>query len=728
MHSTLPEPEMNTPLSPLNLDSLNSQQREAILHAEGSLLILAGAGTGKTRVLTTRLANLIMGHHVPPANILSVTFTNKAAHEMRHRVEQLVNFPTSGLWIGTFHALCVRMLRTHAERVDRTSGFTILDMDDQQRIIKQLLEAENIDIKKYPPRMILSIISRWKDKVLTPEKVAAHEAGSPAAHIYPLYQQRLKILNAFDFGDLIMQVLHLFAVAPEVLEHYQNQFQHILVDEYQDTNTAQYLWLKALAQTHHNICCVGDEDQSIYGWRGAQISNILRFEKDFPGAKVIRLEQNYRSTGHILGAASGLIAKNKERLGKELWTEYGEGEKVHLKNVWDSEEEARFICDEIESIQRKGQDLKDTAVLVRAAYQTREFEERFLTAGIPYKVVGGARFYERQEIRDAIAYLRIITKPSDGMAFERIVNVPRRGIGGATLQIIHATARQANWSLPEAALQLIETDELKPGVRKKIRDFFTYIERMRVLATQMAPAEFAKVMLEESGYVAMWQNDKAPDAPGRLDNLKEFVTALEEFDTVEGFLDHVSLVAENLANASSDVVTVMTLHAAKGLEFPHVFLTGWEEGVFPNPRALDENGNTGLEEERRLAYVGITRAREKAFITYAVNRRIQGRWQSNPPSRFINELPVDHVESNGGLQRHTRRAQTFSHTPSHMPAFSGRSFARTSTGEFSVGDRVFHDKFGYGKVNAVEGDKLSVAFDHTGIKKVLASFVTKGNG
>lgn len=719
------EHDMNLPTNPLNLENLNEQQKEAILHASGPLLILAGAGTGKTRVLTTRLASLITQHRVPPANILAVTFTNKAAHEMRQRVEQMVQFTTSGLWIGTFHSLCVRILRTHAEKIERTSGFTILDTDDQTRIIKQLLEAENIDVKKYPPRLVLAIISRWKDKVLTPEKIASHEAGSPAAHIYPLYQERLKTLNALDFGDLIMQTLQLFASYPEVLDRYQQQFQWILVDEYQDTNTAQYLWLKALAQQHQNICCVGDEDQSIYGWRGAEISNILRFEKDFPGAKVIRLEQNYRSTGHILGAASGLIAKNQERLGKELWTEYGEGEKVQLKNVWDSEEEARFVSDEIEAVQRGGEKLSDTAVLVRAAYQTREFEERFLTAGIPYKVVGGARFYERQEIRDAIAYLRIITRPQDGLAFERIVNVPRRGIGGATLQVVHATARHAGWSLPEAALQLIDTDELKPNVRKKFREFFTFIERMRALVNDMAPAEFAKVVLEESGYVSMWQNDKSPDAPGRLDNLKEFVTALEEFETVEGFLDHVSLVAENLANASSDVVTVMTLHGAKGLEFPHIFLTGWEEGVFPNPRALDDNGSKGLEEERRLAYVGLTRARKRAFITYAVNRRIQGRWQSNPPSRFLAELPPEHIETHGGFQAPSRPQNRFGSFPQRMPSFAQKSFARTSSSGLCVGDRVFHEKFGYGKINAVEGDKLSVCFDHTDMKKVLASFVTK---
>ncbi|USO01917.1 MAG: UvrD-helicase domain-containing protein [Alphaproteobacteria bacterium] len=711
----------------LDLATLNPQQKEAILHVTGPLLVLAGAGTGKTRVLTTRLGNLITHQKVPPANILAVTFTNKASHEMRMRVEKMIAYPTSGLWIGTFHALCVRMLRIHAERVGRTAGFSILDTDDQQRLIKQLLEAENIDIKKYPPRLILSIISRWKDKALTAEKITQHEGGSPAAHVYPLYQARLKTLNAFDFGDLLMMALELFARYPDVLERYQAQFQYVLVDEYQDTNTAQYLWLKALAGSSHNICCVGDEDQSIYGWRGAEITNILRFEKDFPGAKVIRLEQNYRSTGHILGAASGLIAKNKERLGKELWTEYDAGAKVQLKNVWESEEEALYVADTIESIQRAGEHLSDTAVLVRAAYQTREFEERFLIAGIPYKVVGGARFYERQEIRDAIAYLRLIARPNDGMAFERIVNVPRRGIGGATLQVLHTTARHAHWSLPEAALQLIETDELKAGVRTKLRDFFGFIHRMRGVMREMAPAEFAKVMLEESGYVSMWQNDKSPDSPGRLDNLKELVTALEGFENIDGFLDHVSLVADNLANARTDVVTVMTLHAAKGLEFSHVFLTGWEEGVFPNPRALDDLGRAGLEEERRLAYVGLTRARRKAYITYAVNRRIQGRWQSNPPSRFITEIPPHHIETHGSLACNPR-STSYTHMPSRAPSFSQRRFVRSSESDYTVGERVFHDKFGYGHIKSVEDDKLSVFFDHTGLKKVLASFLTKAQG
>lgn len=696
------------------LHDLNAVQREAIEAIDGPVLVLAGAGTGKTRVLTTRVAHLIVHHHVPLQKILCVTFTNKAAHEMRERIESLVGIPVNGLWMGTFHALCVRILRVHAEIIGMSPDFTILDADDQIRLMKQLMSAEGVDEKNIAARGLVSVISRWKDRGLSPDAVRDRH-GDVAAQLYPLYEARLRTLNALDFGDLILKCLEIFRASPEVLQRYQQQFHYILVDEYQDTNTAQYLWLRALSAGHKNICCVGDEDQSIYGWRGAEITNILRFENDFPGAKIIRLEQNYRSTLHILGAASGLIQKNQDRLGKKLWTEGEGGEKVRLKSMWDSLDEARGVGDDIEDFQRHGTPLSQMAILVRASYLTREFEDRLLTLGVPYRVVGGARFYERQEIRDAIAYLRLICRPDDGLAFERIVNVPRRGIGESSVKTLHMAARAQGWSVVEAARRLVETDEIKPATRKAIQNFLTQIELWRGRMHDMAPADFVKMVLEESGYVSMWQNDKSADSTGRLENLKELVSAIAEFETIASFLDHVSLVAENSSQASQESVSIMTLHSAKGLEFDVVFLCGWEEGVFPNPRAMEENGNSGLEEERRLAYVGLTRARKRAIITTCVNRRIQGRWQSNLPSRFLGELPPQHIENERPMRQQG----------SHSYGFTNHARREPSQIMSMVGQKVFHIKFGYGKVMKVEGEKLDVNFEHTGVKKVLASFVEK---
>lgn len=696
------------------LHDLNAVQREAVETIDGPVLVLAGAGTGKTRVLTTRVAHLIVHHRVHLQNILCVTFTNKAAHEMRERIESLVGIPVNGLWMGTFHALCVRILRVHAEVIGLSPDFTILDADDQVRLMKQLMEAEGVDEKSVAARGLVAIVSRWKDRGLGPDSVK-DRAGDVAAQLYPLYEARLRTLNALDFGDLILKCLEVFRESPTILQRYQQQFRYILVDEYQDTNTAQYLWLRALSAGHKNICCVGDEDQSIYGWRGAEITNILRFENDFPGAKIIRLEQNYRSTLHILGAASGLIQKNQDRLGKKLWTEGGGGEKVMLKSMWDSLDEARGVGDDIEDYQRHGTPLSQMAILVRASYLTREFEDRLLTLGVPYRVVGGARFYERQEIRDAIAYLRLICRPDDGLAFERIVNVPRRGIGDTTLKTLHMAARSQGWSVVEAARRLVETDEVKPATRKAMQGFLTQVELWRARMNDMAPADFVKIVLEESGYVAMWQNDKSADSSGRLENLKELVSAIAGFETIASFLDHVSLVAENTTQAAQDSVSIMTLHSAKGLEFDLVFLCGWEEGVFPNPRAMDENGNAGLEEERRLAYVGLTRARKRAIITTCVNRRIQGRWQTNLPSRFIGELPPQHIDNQRPLRQQGRNSFSFQAAPQ-------REYLQIPN---IIGQKVFHTKFGYGKILKVEGEKLDVDFEHTGVKKVLASFVEK---
>jgi DNA helicase II / ATP-dependent DNA helicase PcrA len=720
---------------------LNDRQTEAVLAQDGPVLVLAGAGTGKTRVLTTRLAHLLMTGKARPGEIMAVTFTNKAAGEMRGRVSHLIGRPVEGWWLGTFHSLAARILRIHAEAAGLKPNFTIIDTDDQLRLIKQIIQAEGIDSQKWPARVILGIIERWKDRGLTPERVSAAEqaeiGGGRILGIYREYQQRLATLNACDFGDLLLHNIALFNKDAEILGRYQRQFRYILVDEYQDTNVAQYLWLRLLAQAHRNICVVGDDDQSIYGWRGAEVENILKFEHDFPGAKVIRLEQNYRSTPHILGAASGLIAQNAGRLGKTLWTDRGEGDKVRLKAAWDSKEEARNIGDEIEDLQRKKISLNDIAILVRAGFQTREFEERFITMGLRYRVIGGPRFYERQEIRDALAYLRLVNQPDDGLAFERIINVPKRGLGDATLKQINAAARALNVSLPEAARRIVETDELKPAPRRTLTQLVRDLERWRALVETTAHTELAQIVLEESGYTDMWRNDKSIEAPGRLDNLKELIPAMEEFDSLGGFLEHVSLVMENAAAGDGEMITIMTLHGAKGLEFDIVFLPGWEEGLFPSQRSLDENGMKGLEEERRLAYVGLTRAKKRAYISFAANRQIHGMWQNALPSRFIAELPKAHLEREENeifrpSERYVGQPSGWGRPPPRdnfrsrgdtLIDLRAEPVAQTGAGRYPSGARIFHQKFGYGKVLHSEGDKLEIAFEKAGVKKVMAGFV-----
>jgi DNA helicase-2/ATP-dependent DNA helicase PcrA len=703
--------------------------------------VLAGAGTGKTRVLTTRLAHLLVTRRAWPSQILAVTFTNKAAREMRDRVAALVGGPVEAWWVGTFHAIAARILRRHAELVGLKASFTILDTDDQLRLVKQLLEADDIDAKRWPARLVLGVIERWKDKGLAPEKLKPEDGGDVAGGrviaLYKAYQERLKSLNACDFGDLLLHNLTILQQRKDVLESYHRRFRYILVDEYQDTNTAQYHWLRLLAQGHRNICCVGDDDQSIYAWRGAEVGNILRFEQDFPGARVIRLEQNYRSTSHILGAASGLIAHNRGRLGKTLFTTADGGDPVKTRAVWDGEDEARWVGDEIEALQRAGTHLSEIAILVRASFQMREFEERLITLGVPYRVVGGPRFYERAEIRDAMAYLRVIAQPADDLAFDRIANVPRRGIGDATIQTLHRAARQMGVPLTEAAERLLETDELRPQVRTALGALMGDFRRWRGMMDTASAAELARAVIDESGYAAHWQADRTPDAAGRLENLKELVTAIEEFGTLGAFLEHVSLVMENTDRQGGDLVTLMTLHAAKGLEFAHVFLPGWEEGIFPNLRALEETGVAGLEEERRLAYVGLTRAKRRAYVSSAANRLVHGLWQSALPSRFLEELPQDHIEPEGEAGLEQRLAQ-------RMPAFAFQApraggFARRATTiegaayeveerprpavPFAVGARVFHQKFGYGTVRAADNDKLTIAFDVAGEKRVVDAFV-----
>ena len=751
-------PSQNSPQSTASApwrQGLNQAQAEAVTTLDGPLLVLSGAGTGKTRVLTSRLAELIASRTANPWNILAVTFTNKAAREMKMRVSQLVGPMAEQVMLGTFHAMAGQMLRRHAELVSLKSDFTILDSDDQLRLLKGVMEVEGIDIKRWPPRSILGVISRFKDRGLVPDRVSMADAGDIAGgkiiDLYKAYQARLIMINAVDFGDLLLHMLTIFTTHPDVLAHYHNRITHIMVDEYQDTNIAQYLWLRLLAQSCQNLCCVGDDDQSIYGWRGAEVGNILRFEKDYPDSKTIRLERNYRSTGHILNAASALIAHNETRLGKTLYTDDDEGEKLRLSGYWDGYEEARNVSSAIEGLMNDDHRLDQIAVLVRAGYQTREFEERFLAIGLPYRVVG-TRFYERAEIRDAIGYLRLIHQPSDDLAFERIINTPKRGLGTTSVQKLFAHARQTAKPLMAASLDLADSDELTRQAKRSLSDFCAHIARWRAQKDSLSPADFARMVLDESGYTEMWQKDKSPDAEGRLENLKELVSAMEAFDTLSGFLEHISLVMDNETPNEDGEVTLMTLHAAKGLEFDTVFLPGWEEGIFPSQRSLDENGGVGLEEERRLAYVGITRARKHLNISFVANRRIHGLWQSAIPSRFISELPADalhedmaqglsvgrvepvmqgqisdRVDKPGygpGWRRMARHQQLSGPSAPTTPRRDSDGFLPShGSAGFGAGDRVFHAKFGMGTVKAVDADKLEIAFDKAGTKKVVASFV-----
>jgi DNA helicase II / ATP-dependent DNA helicase PcrA len=834
------------------LAGLNPEQRLAVETLDGPVLVLAGAGTGKTRVLTVRIAHILATGRARPGEILAVTFTNKAAREMKARVGDIVGHVVEGMpWLGTFHSIGVKILRRHAELVGLKTDFTILDVDDQIRLIKQLLDAENIDEKRWPARVLAMLIDGWKNRGLTPEQVPSGEAAAFAngkgLKLYKAFQERLKILNAADFGDLLLENIRLFREQPEVLRQYQSRFRFILVDEYQDTNVAQYLWLRLLAQRTSaptasspgrreasspgdleqtnavlaerdgrdkpghdaqeaahpasparadrakNICCVGDDDQSIYGWRGAEVDNILRFEHDFPGAVVIRLERNYRSTGHILAAAAHLIAHNEGRLGKTLRTDDELGEKVSVTGAWDSEEEARAVGEEIEQLQHAGHRLDEIAILVRASFQMREFEDRFVTLGLPYRVIGGPRFYERAEIRDALAYLRVVNSPADDLAFERIVNVPKRGLGDATVQLLHDHARKRRVPLTEAARAMIETDALKPKPRGSLRGLLDSIDRWRGQREALPHTELTEIILDESGYTEMWQKDRSADAAGRLENLKELVRSMEEFENLQGFLEHISLVMDNDKAAEADAVNIMTLHSAKGLEFDTVFLPGWEEGVFPNQRTLDEAGRSGLEEERRLAHVGITRARRRAKIYFATNRRMHGLWQTNIPSRFLDELPEGNVEvteaqggpgfggygasrfdaatsfgssyntpgwqraqakrdrrgfdedaedyeaddssslspGGRGLPHEARSGEGGPRSSASKPrlplTIEGELVAKSTgtTSAFTLGDRVFHQKFGNGNVTAIDGNKLTIQFDKAGQKRVVDSFVER---
>jgi DNA helicase-2/ATP-dependent DNA helicase PcrA len=762
---TVPESAELTP-NPPYLAGLNAPQREAVLTTDGPVLVLAGAGTGKTAALTARLAHIIATRRAWPSQILAVTFTNKAAREMKERVSKISGGAIEGMpWLGTFHSIAARMLRSHAELVGLQSNFTILDTDDQLRVLKQLIAASNLDEKRWPARQLAALIDRWKNRGWTPAQIDAGEseafAAGRGAELYAAYQDRLRTLNACDFGDLLLHMLVIFRRHEDVLGQYRDRFLYILVDEYQDTNQSQYEWLKLLAEPRRNLCCVGDDDQSIYSWRGAEVANILRFEKDFPGAAIIRLEQNYRSTSHILAAADGLIANNAGRLGKTLWTDAGDGEKVKVVGVWDGPEEARRVGEELERHEANGKSLDDCAILVRAQFQTREFEERFIAIGLAYQIIGGFRFYERAEIRDAVAYLRLIAQPADDLAFERIVNQPKRGLGDKALARIHAHARAIQMPLLLAAAKLLDSDELTPQARRSLGRFVADVARWREMAATLPAPELARILLDESGYTAMLQADRSAESAGRLENLAELTRAMEEYETLGAFLEHVSLVMDNDENRQGERVTIMTVHAAKGLEFDTVYLPGWEDGVFPSQRAMDEGGLASLEEERRLAYVAITRARRKCTVLHAANRRIYGQWTSSLPSRFLAELPKAHVDEettmSGGESlwraQWSERTDPFAHlaaAQSNRASTRGPGWQRASSGgrfstdqprvieakasavslgnkgrdDLSLGQRVFHGKFGYGVIAAIEGNKLEIDFEHSGRKKVLDSFVS----
>ncbi|MDB5524183.1 MAG: hypothetical protein JWM58_1946 [Rhizobium sp.] len=777
------------------LEGLNPEQLRAVETLDGPVLVLAGAGTGKTRVLTTRIAHILETGRAFPSQILAVTFTNKAAREMRERIAHLAGEAVEGMpWLGTFHSIGVKFLRRHAELVSLRSDFTILDTDDVIRLIKQLIQAEGLDDKRWPARQFAQMIDNWKNKGLDPNQIAEGDArafgNGKGRELYTAYQNRLITLNACDFGDLLQHPIRILKNNPDILADYQGRFRYILVDEYQDTNTAQYMWLRLLAQRPRssnapnvpgtvNICCVGDDDQAIYGWRGADVDNILRFEKDFPGAAVIRLERNYRSTAHILGASGHLIAHNEGRLGKTLFTEKADmdDEKVQVHASWDSEEEARAIGEEIEQLQRNKHLLNDMAILVRASFQMREFEDRFVTLGLNYRVIGGPRFYERLEIRDAMAYFRLVAQPADDLAFERIINTPKRGLGDTTVRFLHDYARARDIPMLAAATDLVETEEMKPKARKALFDVVVNFQRWQKALPNVPHTELAEQILEESGYTDMWKADKTAEAPGRLENLKELVRSMEQFESLRGFLEHVSLVMDADKNENMDAVSIMTLHSAKGLEFNTVFLPGWEEGLFPHQRALDEGGRNGLEEERRLAYVGLTRAKHRLHIWFVSNRRIHGLWQSTIPSRFLDELPEAHVEvaeveqSYGGYGRNPYGQSRFDKQEPFSSGYSSPGWQRAqanktdatrnnwgnrsgvaverigygeagptgkviagelvakskidTASDFSIGDRVFHIKFGNGNVAGIEGNKLTIDFDRAGQKRVLDGFVER---
>ncbi len=646
------------------LKNLNNAQKEAVKHIDGPLLIVAGAGSGKTKVLTSRIANIIKEKKAFPNQILAVTFTNKAAKEMHIRVSNILGSSATNLsWLGTFHSICAKLLRKHASAVNLNSNFTIIDTDDQTRLIKNICKAENVDIKQLSPKYILAIIDRWKNKGFYPNEVIIDQKDiyeKIILPIYKIYQQKLIELNSCDFGDLILHAVKILEKNPDIREIYSKNFKYILVDEYQDTNFIQSKWLYLLSEKNNNICCVGDDDQSIYSWRGAEIKNFLEFDQVYKNTKVIRLEQNYRSTQNILSVASNLISNNQNRVGKTLNTTQEEGELVKLNCFQNGKDEAIGVSDEIEKMRNKFK-FNDIAILVRAIFQTREFEERFLKIGMPYRIIGGTKFYERAEIKDCVAYLRLIYQEKDDLAFERIINNPKRAIGESTLKLIHEFSKKNSLCLETSSRKMVESNLIKPKAKIGLMSFLDMMIKWRndLHSKKLNHVKLLQIILDESGYSAMLKNKKNLENESRLENIKELLSAMKEFDNLESFLEHVSLATSVDQDWEGEKINMMTMHAAKGLEFGAVFLPGWEEGLFPHQKSIEEKGQNGLEEERRLAYVGITRAKKRAIISFSMNRFYQGDWIDSMASRFIEELPENHIEKNSFFNENKDEVEDF---------------------------------------------------------------------
>ena len=721
------------------MQELNKEQKQAVETTEGALLVLSGAGTGKTKVITSRLASIIQNGLARPWECLAVTFTNKAAAEMKERLAALVgDEKAADVWLGTFHSIGLKILRRFANNIGYESNFSILGEDEQKKLLKQLMEAEALDVKKSNPDMVLSVIQSWKDKGFMPDEVlnSARDdfLGGAVLKMYHEYQNRLHSMNAMDFGDLLLLCLNLFKSCPDILSKYQNQFHYIMVDEYQDTNAVQYMWLRILAKGHNNLCCVGDDDQSIYSWRGAEINNILSFDKDFKDAKVIRLVQNYRSGSHILSAASALISNNHGRLGKELKVAEGRedtAKKIKVCGLWDWRQEADKAVNIIEDAHRSSVPYKDIAVLVRTGVQTREFEEAFISNSIPYQVIGGKKFYEREEIKDAVAYLRICVVPSDDMALERIINKPRRSIGATTVENIRSFAVKEGISMFAAAQKMVAEDykELKNAAKSSVKIFLQSVDKWKEVIKDNPPELALEMILEDSGYIDMWKSSKLPEAEGKLENLYELLGVIKEgFESIQAFLEHVALVSDTDDLSPLDKVNIMTLHSAKGLEFDTVILPGWEEGLFPHQRSLEESGEKGLEEERRLAYVGLTRAKNSLWITFAGSRRIYNEWQNNPPSRFLAEIPEDDID---GYDTKKEAEPDFSDVKVMWRGLNpfekkvSADIVKKGKNNLCVGQRVRHSLFGIGVIAKIDGDKLEILFENVGRKNILADFVDK---
>ncbi len=710
-----------------NQEELNEPQLLAIKHTEGPLLVLAGAGTGKTKVLTHRIAHIIEQNLAQPYEILAVTFTNKAAKEMQDRITNIIH--ADGLNIGTFHSIAARMLRAHIAYLgkDLTSNFTIINQDDQIKLVKNIALELHIDVKQYPAKMIHIIISKWKDQGLTPDKIGESDFIAPAYKlakmVYFEYQKQMHASNAVDFGDLLLYCNQLLIHNPDILEHYQNKFKYILVDEYQDTNAVQYVWVRMLASTHKNICCVGDDDQSIYSWRGAEVKNILRFEQDFPSSIVVKLEQNYRSTPYILSAASQIISHNKHRHSKKLWTDQKDGEKIKIISCWNDKEEARFVTAEIAKFINNGKyKTNQIAILVRAGFQTRSFEETFISNALPYQIIGGLRFYERMEIRDLLAYIRLSINHNDNLALERIINVPRRSIGNVTLKKIKDFASEYEVSVFEALKQMIDQNILKGRTKESLEEFTDLIILCGQKYQNESAFEVTKFILEQSGYLAVLKEEKTDESRARIENINEMLRAIDEFNNITEFVEHSSLVMDNesLESDFGGTVKIMTLHAAKGLEFDLVFLPGWEENIFPHQKALAEEGDKGLEEERRIAYVGITRAKKELYITHAESRRIFAEFVKSIPSRFLREIPSElcAISSSTNKLNYLGSRHNFSMQPTVQ-----RQNLIDTTPTKKPGSRVRHSKFGTGVIVRRNGDSLEIAFEKIGLKTIKEDYV-----